>query len=68
MLDKGGIDQKKFTRVMLYGDRVLREASMKRPEPYSGPVAEWKNWRMVLNGKEYKPVFKSYEAWLKKFG
>jgi hypothetical protein len=68
LLNKGEVRQDKFTRVILHGSRVLREAKLKRLEPYSGQVAEWKSWRLVLNGKEYKPVFKSYKAWRKKFG
>jgi len=68
MLDSGEITQAKFTDVTLHGDRVLREVKLRRVEPYGGPFAEWKSWRLVIDGKEYKPVFKSYEAWLKKFG
>lgn len=68
LLDKGEVSQEKFTHVMLHGDRVLKEAGLRRLESYPGPFAEWKTWRLVLNGKEHKPVFKSYEAWLKKFG
>lgn len=68
MLDRWEVKQSKFTDVMLHGDRVLRDAGLRRLNPYEGPVAEWGRWRLVLNGKEYNPVFKSYDAWLKKFG
>lgn len=68
LLNKGEIDQAKFTRVTLHGNRVLQEAGLRRQDPYEGPIAEWKKWRMVVNGKEYRPVFKSYDAWKKKFG
>jgi hypothetical protein len=67
LLDRGEVKQAKFTDVMLHGNKILQEAGLRRPEPYSGPMAEWREWRLVLNGKEYKPVFKSFEAWQKKF-
>jgi hypothetical protein len=67
LLDKGEVSQEKFTRVMLHGDQAIRQAGLRRSEPYEGPFAEWGKWRLVCNGREYEPVFKTYESWLKKF-
>jgi hypothetical protein len=68
LLNKGEVSQDKFTHVLLHGDQVLLNAKLKRAELYEGPFADWNKWRLVLNGKEYKPVFKTYKAWCKHFG
>ena len=67
LLDRGEVHQAKFTAAMIHGDRILRVAGLKRLDPYEGPFAEWGKWRLILNGKEYKPIFKTYEDWCKHF-
>lgn len=32
-------------------------------EALSGEVAPWEDWRLILNGREYKPLWPSFEAW-----
>ena len=67
LLEKGEIHQAKYVAVLQHGDRVLREAGLRRPTPYDGPCAEWGRWRLVLEGKEYPPKFETFEAWQKYF-
>lgn len=61
---KGEVSQDKYTAVMKHGQRVLKEAKLSKPRPYIGPIAQWKDWRLVLFGKEYRPLFPDYESWL----
>ena len=64
ILDKGEITQEKYDAIMAHGRLVLKEAGLAKPPPYVGPMAQWEDWRLVLDGKEYPPVFADYEAWL----
>lgn len=68
LLDKGEIHQAKYVQIIQHGNRVLRMAGLRKPEPYAGPCADWADWRLVLEGKEYPPKFPSFEAWRQAFG
>lgn len=55
----------KYLMIMNHGRRVLKQAGIVKPPLYSGPVAEWEDWRLVVFDKEYKPLFASREEWEK---
>lgn len=72
LAEKGQIPRSKLVAVLQHGNRVLREAGLTRPTHeererlitnmyLEGLIAEWKDWRLVLRGKEYPPKFKSPE-------
>jgi len=67
MVRDGKETKRKFNAVMKHGRKVLREAKLKK-RTYKGECEEWGKWRMVLQGREYPPVFKTYEDWSKAFG
>lgn len=62
LLEKGEIRQAKYAAIIQHGDAILRAAKLKKPEPPEF-VAEWSTWRLVLYGKKYPPVYKSFEEW-----
>lgn len=64
LLDKAEITEEKYFAIMEHGEAVLKEAGLKKLRPYSGPMAKWEDWRLVLFGEEYPPIFKNYEEWL----
>ena len=68
LLDEGKITHERYASIVQHGNRVLRNAGLTPSVLYAGPVADWKNWRLVVNGKEYKPKFRTMKAWLKYFG
>lgn len=68
LLDQGKITWTKYKTVVQHGDEVLRRAGLKKPEPYQGPMVDWKDWRLVVDGKEYRPKFKSERSWNKEYG
>lgn len=70
MLEAGDIHQSKFVAIIQHGDRVLTRAGLagKIREEYSGPEADWEDWRLVVEGKEYLPKFKTFAQWRKAFG
>lgn len=65
LLEQGKVSHRKFAAVQQHGDRVLATISLKRPETYAGLLADWKDWRLLFNGKEYPPLYKNEKAWQK---
>jgi hypothetical protein len=63
LLDKGEITREKFDAVMRHGKEVLRAANLKKKRHRVGRLAAWGDWRLVLLGKEYPPLFASYADW-----
>ena len=45
-----------------HGDSVLKKSGFEKSE-YRGCVADWEDWRLVIDGKEYKGKFKDYADW-----
>ena len=67
LLEESKITQSRYIAIIQHGDNVLRQVGLaKKPAP-DGPMAEWADWRMIVNGKEYKPKFADIHAWNKAF-
>lgn len=64
LLLKGEVPQEKYDAVMAHGALILKEAGLRKPRPHRGWIVKWEKWRLVLDGKEYPPVFKNYQEWL----
>lgn len=78
LLDKGEIHHSKYVMVITHGDRVLAEAGLSRDSiqvaeakllklEQQGKIAKWADWRLVIDGKEYEPLYKSYAEWEQSF-
>lgn len=67
MRRKGEVTDEEYQATMTHGTSILKRASLTRPAPYEGFIADWKDWRLVVNGVEYPPKFRSYEEWFKHF-
>jgi hypothetical protein len=65
LLEKSEIHHAKYAAIIQHRDTVLARAGLIRSVPYNGPVADWSDWRLVLNEIEYPPLFKSFKAWQK---
>lgn len=59
--------RKKFLDIIHRGNALLVKAGL-RKNPYIGKSAPWHKWRLVINGTEYKPKFKSFKSWAKHYG
>jgi hypothetical protein len=71
MLESGGTSQAKYVAIVQHGDQVLREAGLSARSPASKPAigeGEWGRWRLVIGRRRYKPLYRSYEEWLKAYG
>ena len=67
LLDKREITKAQFDDYMRHGNAVLRKAGLTKQPPYVGKIAKWADWRLVLFGVEYPPLYKSYQHWLSAF-
>lgn len=74
LLRKSEISHAKFVSIIQHGDSVLRKASLRR-QPYeireqllrNTRCAPWEDWRMVVGGFEYPPLYRTEEEWMTKF-
>ena len=66
LLDEGKVSQAKYAAIIQHGDRVLQEAGLTK-EVDVGPTVDWADWRLVLNGREHPPKYKTLEQWNKAF-
>ena len=61
-LSRGEITEEFFNRVHAHGDKILADADIAKPElPID--VVEWSDWRLIFDGNEYAPLWKSREDW-----
>lgn len=56
-----------YDMIMSHGDFILQGKRLP-PKPDCSEFAEWEDWRMVLNGVEYKPKFEDYSEWCRHYG
>lgn len=61
--DLGKVPIAKYVGIIQHGNRVLREAGLTKPLPYAGKVPEFSRWRLVVDGTEYKGLFKNQAEW-----
>lgn len=78
LLQKGEIHHAKYVSIIQHGDQVLFEAGLSKVSQQQqeealvklerqGKVAAWSSWRLVIDGKEYEPLYKSYAEWEQSF-
>ncbi len=67
LLSKDQISGALHDAIIGHGDSVLHVAKIKKKPLYSGTVADWHKWRLILEGKEYPPKYKSFEEWCAKW-
>lgn len=68
LLRQGKIHHAKFVAIHQHGDRILEEHGLTVPPEYTGPFADWEDWRLILEGKQYPPKYKSIKEWATAYG
>ena len=66
LYETGDITLAKYESIMKHGAAILRAAKLKQPEPPK-KIAPWESWRLVIDGREYEPKYKSQDNWLAVF-
>lgn len=79
----GGVPKGTYEDVMKHGQRVINESKTWPSEldfllytieseltalVKDRFTPEWSDWRLVINGKEYPPIHKSYKEWARFYG
>jgi len=77
MVRSGGMVRSKYDLIRAHGDAILASPDLQNAAPplwleltekskkeaKRGGIAEWQDWRLVLEDIEYPPLYKSYEEW-----
>lgn len=66
LVKKGECTKEKYEEIMSHGNAVLKAAGLVK-KPNTGPVAPWGEWRLILFGKSYPPIYRDYEEWYANF-
>ena len=59
---KKEVSHQEYTRILERGKAILKNNKLKK-KIHKGSCAKWDKWRLIYEGKEYKPEYKSYEEW-----
>lgn len=68
LVEQSKLPEWKYKEVLSRGERILREAGLTYQPPCSGPIADWADWRLIVDDKEYPPKYATPEDWQKEFG
>lgn len=66
LLQTGKISRMKYDIIVIHGSKILEKHNLKKRE-YTGKLPAWNDWRLVIDNKEYAPLYKSYAEWLYNF-
>lgn len=64
-LDKGQITQVEYDNVLKHGKALTKGMRKQESENHNVP---WGDWRLVVDGVEYPPVFASFDEYKENFG
>jgi len=65
---KGQITKYQYDTIIKHGHTVLDFANLPHRLPTPTMYVRWSDWRLVINGKEYEPLFGSLQEWAKNYG
>jgi len=66
LVQSGDMDYGKMVDILDHGDRILKSNSLVK-EHYTGKIAEWSKWYLLLNNKKYYSKFKDMNEWAEYF-
>ena len=66
-LRAGRISQEKHDEILEHGTQILHQLCKVDEHPYivcdGGTPAKWGDWRLILEGKEYRSKFENFDEW-----
>lgn len=75
LVEQGKLSAGKYRAVIEHGQTVLRKAGLSKQKvmeelgvlivnlELSGDLPKWDDWRLIIDGKSYKPKYKTEEQW-----
>lgn len=63
LCDTRHISAQRYIDVIQHGDGILKKHGLVRLDDYPGPYADWSEWRMVVDGREYPSQFRNIRDW-----
>jgi hypothetical protein len=67
--DSGKITEEKFLDIITHGVSVLEEAGLSLLRPFDElEHVSWEDWRFVLDGEEFAPLFATQKDWEEHYG
>lgn len=64
LLDNRKLHQSKYVAIIQHGNALLNEHNLTR-RLAPGLYADWEDWRLILDGKEYPSLYSGPDEWLK---
>ena len=69
LLDKGEITQEKYDYIIQRGRKILKDAGLNQWTTEGiKEAADWKDWRLIIEGKEYYSKFNNISEWANHYG
>lgn len=66
LFESGKIDRERFYYIRNHGITVLKSGGLSlesKPVIDESQIAEWGEWKLIIDGKEYKSKFKDFDEW-----
>lgn len=60
---QGAISSSLYDEIIEHGNQIVRVVIKNYLPPDPKTFAPWANWRLVVEGKEYPPLWKNHEEW-----
>lgn len=67
LVQSGKMTKEKLKDIMAHGNRVLRDAGLRKVEPVPDRIAPWEDWCLIFEGEEYPTKFASYDDWFRSY-
>lgn len=64
---KGEISSSKYFKILQHGDSILEKSGLRQQHPPE-KVADWCEWKIVIDGEVFPTRWKSFEHWRKHYG
>ena len=56
-----------YFRIIDRGEAILKKHKLKRQTTNRSKIAPWESWKLIYQGKEYKPIYKNMKEWREHF-
>lgn len=66
LLQKGAISIARYETIINHGNKILHRHKLK-VNLASPEMARWEDWRLVIDGKEFEPLWKNEQEWYRHY-